>query len=180
MSNEPSPTNPYELVLADLKAKRAQIDQAISAIEAIRAGAVTSPIATPVVAGVAEGANPPFTNFVGMSIADASKRLLESRRSPLGTQEITAALRTGGVAFTGDTPANTVGSILHRQAKTVGDIISVGRGMWALASWYSNPGRFQKKKDGDNGEVTTEAEEAGGASDDVKADAAPAEVVSLH
>jgi hypothetical protein len=38
MTAESTFSDPYEAVLADLRAKRAQLDQAIAAIEAIRAG----------------------------------------------------------------------------------------------------------------------------------------------
>ena len=38
MSAESTYSDPYEAVLADLRAKRAQLDQAIAAIEAIRSG----------------------------------------------------------------------------------------------------------------------------------------------
>ena len=139
--------DPYELVLADLRAKRAQIDQAISALENLRGGA-----AVPKATASIGTESPEMTSFVGMNIADAVKRLLELRRTPLGTREITAALITGGLAFSGDKPANTVGSVLHRQAKTTGEVISVGRGKWALADWHPNLSR----SNGSKGNMTTE------------------------
>lgn len=139
--------DPYDAVLADLESKRAQIEQAIAAIKAIRAGQplpnqeVGSGAAAPSGTQVQPGM------FHGMSIVEAVKQLLTMRKRALGTQEITESIIAGGVVFSTDTPANTVGSVLHRESsKPSAGVISVGRGTWALPSWYPNPGRFQKKK----------------------------------
>lgn len=43
MSVESTATDPYEVVLADLRAKKAQIEQAISAIEILRGNAPAMP-----------------------------------------------------------------------------------------------------------------------------------------
>jgi hypothetical protein len=146
MANETSPNDPYEAVLADMKAKISQLQQAVATIEAIRSGQVlqnqdlNSVSPTPPAVQVSPGM------FHGMSIVEAVKQLLAMRKKALGTQEITEAITAGGVVFSGDTPANTVGSVLHREsAKPTGGVISVGRGTWALPSWYSNPSRFRKK-----------------------------------
>ena len=42
MAEEPSSGDAYDIVLADLKAKRAQLDHAIAAIEAIKSGNTNS------------------------------------------------------------------------------------------------------------------------------------------
>lgn len=147
MADDPTPTDPYEAVLADMKAKIVQLQQAVAAIESLRSGRAStnqelSPgTATLVVSQVVPGM------FHGMSIVEAVKQLLAMRKKPLGTPEITEAIIAGGVVFSTATPGNTVGSVLHREAsKTGGGVVSVGRGTWALPSWYSNPGRFQKKR----------------------------------
>jgi len=145
MAEETTSGDAYDLVLADLKAKRDQIDAAIAAIMAIRAAGTPTnqPVMrtseTPAALTVKAGA------FFGMSIAEAAKQLLDMRKKPLGIQEITDGLKEGGIAFTTSTPGNTVGSVLSRQAAKGGDVVNVGRGQWALASWYPNPGRFTKK-----------------------------------
>lgn len=161
MSDLPPQGDPYEAVLADLRGKIAQLQQAVAAIEAIRAGqplpnqgdsaGSQSPVGTQVTAGM----------FHGMSIVEAVKQLLAMRKKPMGTQEIMEAIREGGVVFSTDTPANTVGSVLHREAsKPQGTVISVGRGTWALPGWYPNPGRFQKKGRGTVAEATPDSVEA--------------------
>jgi HB1, ASXL, restriction endonuclease HTH domain len=148
MAEETTSGDPYDIVLADLKVKRAQLDQAIAAIEAVKSGIsqssqmiVQAPISTP------SGEITPGM-FHGMSIVEAVKQLLAMRKKPLGTQDITEAIISGGVVFSTDTPANTVGSVLHRESNkaTGAGIVSVSRGTWALPGWYPNPGRFQKKK----------------------------------
>ena len=37
--------------------------------------------------------------------------------------------------MTGKSPINNVGAILNSQLKKSGEIVRVGRGMWALSSW---------------------------------------------
>jgi len=56
MSSESTTIDPYETVLADLRSKRDQIDQAIAAIEAIRSG-VPGRAASPTGAGNSAGPN---------------------------------------------------------------------------------------------------------------------------
>lgn len=143
MSDESQRVDPYEAVLADLKAKRDQIDQAIGAIEALRSG---GPIvgsgnrASPVSQNVAaEEAG----DYLGMTIADATRKLLATRRKALTNTEIVAALEAGGLVMTSADKLNTVGSILTRRFNQVGDIVRVARGTWGLQEWYGS--RFKKK-----------------------------------
>ena len=146
MAEDQTSDNAYDVVLADLEKQLERVQNAIAAIKALRGQHIDN---NQGVKGVgqtpSDGPIAPGT-FHGMSIADAVKQLLASRKKPLGTQEITESIMAGGVVFSTDTPANTVGSVLHRQATKVGDIISVGRGKWALAAWYPNPDRFRKKR----------------------------------
>jgi hypothetical protein len=160
MSDLPSSNDPYEAVLADMKSKIAQLQQAVATIEAIRAG---QPMSNQEVSpSTPTSANTQILPgmFHGMSILEASKQLLAMRKKPLGTPEITEGIIAGGVVFSTATPGNTVGSVLHREANKPGggSVVSVGRGTWGLPAWYSNPGRFQKKKSedkGGDGEPTT-------------------------
>ena len=66
-----------------------------------------------------------------MSIADAAKKLLSTRKQAMGNADIAAALKQGGVVMSANTdPQNMVGSILTRRFEKVGDIVRVGRGIW--------------------------------------------------
>jgi HB1, ASXL, restriction endonuclease HTH domain len=145
MAETVTPSDPYEAVVADIKAKIAQLQIALEAVEAIRAGQplpnqqVGQPVAAPSTAPIAPGM------FHGLNIVDAVKQLLAMRKKAMGTPEITEQIIAGGVLFSTETPGNTVGSVLHREAaKPNGGVINVGRGTWALPEWYPNPGRFRK------------------------------------
>lgn len=152
MSAESQGFDPYEAVLADLRAKRDQLDQAIAAIESVRGGVPGAGQGTP-------GGNPVPAEgpgaFLGMTIVDAAKKLLANRRQPLKNPDIAAAFKAGGLVLQSAEPANTIGSVLTRRANEVGDVVRIGRGTWGLKEWY--PGRNFNKKDkaenGDKGEV---------------------------
>lgn len=153
MSDETQKMDPYESVLADLYAKRDQILQAISAIESIRgggsgsgaAGSTSSPHSAP--KKQSNGGMDGPGALLGMSIADAAKALLASKRTPLKNPEIAALFKAGGLHMNSKEPANTIGSVLTRRMTEVGDVVRVGRGTWGLKEWY--PGRSFKVKDED-------------------------------
>jgi len=149
MADESRVSDPYEAVLADLRAKRAQIDTAIATIEAIRGGMSAAPIAS---ADTPLGEGPGW--LLGLTIPDAAKKLLATRRQPLRNPDIAEAFRAGGLAMNSKDPVNTIGSVLTRRFAEVGDIVKVGRGTWGLREWY--PGRSFKK---DKPEAEAEAEE---------------------
>jgi hypothetical protein len=144
MAEESQAVDPYEVVLADLRAKRAQIDQAIEAIESVRGNrAASAPAKSDAASAVGTGIDEPGA-FLGMTIPDAAKKLLASRRKTMSNSEITAAFKAGGLAMNSVDPVNTIGSVLTRRFNVVGDIVRVGRGVWGLAEWY--PNRSFKKK----------------------------------
>lgn len=94
MSTESKDFDPYAVVLADLRAKREQIDQAIQAIESIRgtlaAPTQSAPLTTP--------ADEPGA-FLGMSISEATRKLLLARKKALTNAEIASGLQAGGVGI---------------------------------------------------------------------------------
>lgn len=141
MSEETAVSDPYAVVLADLRAKRDQIDQAITAITNLMPGAAV--IATNNANHVApsNGDNPAEMAgaFLGMSIVDASKKLLGMRKRAMGNPEIAKELQSGGLVLTSKEPANVIGSVLTRRFNDVGDVVKIGRGIWGLKEWY--PGR---------------------------------------
>lgn len=145
MVDVPKPSDPYEIVLADLRAKRAQIDQAIAALEGMRADAPSAAIAETDQVKVCEIAP---GMFLGMNIADAARKLLSIQKKPLTTPEVLEGLISGGVVFRGKAPGNVVGSILHRHSGN--DIVSIARGKWGLKEWYPNRS-FKSGSKGNNG-----------------------------
>lgn len=161
MSVESTHTDPYEVVLADLRAKKAQIEQAISAIEALKGGTMAG--ASP--AASTGGAAPPNFDidspgaFLGMSISDAAKKLLAAKRQPMRNPEIAAAFKRGGLVLNSKDVVNTIGAVLARRAQEVGDLVKVDRGTWGLKEWY--PGRnFNTKAKAGNGDSADKGSEA--------------------
>jgi hypothetical protein len=140
MSTEPIN---YEAVLADLKARKAQLEAAIGAIENIVAQGGTTP--------QGGGSHLGPSAFLGMSIPDAAKVHLASVKQKKSTQEIIDALTAGGLP---PSKYTTVYNILTRRQKQVGDIVNL-KGDWALAEWYPNH-RFKAPKEQPEKEDTIE------------------------
>jgi DNA-directed RNA polymerase delta subunit len=133
----------YAVVLADLKAKRDRLNAAIAGIETML-GLQSVITASATVTGTLSNAGELGPGaFLGMTIVEATAKLLSVRRQPLRTEEIVNELRRGGITFSTDTPVNTVGSVLHRDFSKGGEIVSIGRGQWSLAEWHP---RVKKKK----------------------------------
>lgn len=156
MSSENQSLDPYVAVLADLRAQRDKIDQAIQLIESLRGGGAALAASSSAAASQDVAVNDPGA-FLGMTIPDAARKLLAARRKTLSNSEIVTALKAGGLAMNSVDPINTVGSVLTRRFNTVGDIVRVGRGVWGLAEWY--PNRSFKKKTpakGDDPDVAPE------------------------
>lgn len=147
MNDTPSSVDPYDVVLADLRAQRDRIDSAIAALTALRGGAGSNvkPSGAP--------SDPPQNGsgdigpgaLLGMSIADATIKVLAARKRKLTNSEILADLKAGGLVLTSKDPMNVVNSVLNRRFMQVGDVVRVERGTWGLKIWY--PGRnFNKTK----------------------------------
>jgi HB1/ASXL restriction endonuclease-like protein with HTH domain len=141
------PVNPYDGMIAHLRAQRDQIDQAIIILESLRDGIAVSAVVgsanTIVTAHTREGEIAAGT-FHGMSIEEATKKLLQSRKRALGVKEITSSLRAGGLHLQSETPENTVASVLGRAFNGGSDIVRVSRGIWGLQEWYPNQ-RFNRR-----------------------------------
>lgn len=154
MSDEAQGFDPYAAVLADMKAKRDQLDQAIKVIEALRSGGSAPAQAAPQEEPAYAAVNAPGA-FLGMTIPEAAKKLLAARKKTLTNPEIAKALKEGGLALQSADPVNTVGSVLTRRFNLVGDIVKVARGTWGLLEWY--PGRNFKRKNGGKGDANPES-----------------------
>ena len=138
MTSDVLSPDPYAAVLADLQAKRDQIDQTIALLTSLRGGTQPPINFAADVGGITETAG----MFLGMSIADAAKKLLGQRKRTMGNVEIAREIQAGGLVLSGKDPVNVVGSVLTRRFNDAGDIVKVGRGIWGLKEWY--PGRTFK------------------------------------
>jgi HB1, ASXL, restriction endonuclease HTH domain len=141
MNDQP---NPYDAVIADLRAKRDQIDQMIQYLELFKGGIpILAPGVLPTPSFIGSAYAPstdtsqiPSGAFLGMGIEEAVRALLRIRKRAMSAQEIAADLLTGGLHLKSETPANTIASVLSRAYKAGGDIVRISRGQWGLREWY--------------------------------------------
>ena len=144
MSDQNQQLDPYDAVLADLRAQREKIDQTIALISSLR-GMSSGIAALPLAADQRPEAKEDVRSmFLGMSIVDAVLKLLALRKRKMTNNEILSELEAGGLEFSSQEPLNVIGSVLSRRFHAVGDIVRVDRGTWGLKAWY--PGRNFKGK----------------------------------
>jgi hypothetical protein len=130
----------YEAVLADLEAKKAEIERAIATIRAVMG--IQSAGGDPIPPGPRGGGPTPQPGaFLGMSIPEAAKKYLQTSRTKSSTKDIMAALEAGGLP---PSKYATVYGVLRRREEMVGDIVNMS-GDWALAEWYPNHPRVKSK-----------------------------------
>ena len=159
MSEEP---NAYAVVIEDLKRQRDEIGKMIVRLEAMASG-------NPATVKVANATEPDKNQdqesdapegeskegeFLGMTVIQAARKVLERQRRPMGPAEITKDLRRGGLILTSP---NTVGSILHRRGRDKGDFVSPQRGVWGLKEWYRGR-KFAKSDESDKTDSTEPSE----------------------
>ena len=121
----------YAAVLADLEAKRAQLDSAIAAIKTLMeqtgALAATAP-PVPRIAGLSEV---PSQAFAGLSVSAAVRKLLEMMQRRMTVREIMQGLQAGGLK---PSKYRNVYAILRQRESDKADIIKVDA-KWGLAEW---------------------------------------------
>jgi hypothetical protein len=141
----PEIPNPYDAVIADLEARRTELDSAIDLIKRMKDsvsswGGLTIPIGTGTLTETpfSGSDNIPSDAFFGLTIADAAVKYLDkwANRKPQSTNAIVEALERGGQKRSKYT---TVYGILSRRAKKEGDVVNV-KGDWGLKSWYLGSG----------------------------------------
>jgi hypothetical protein len=141
----------YSAVLADLEARKEELESAISAVKTILAAGGIS------VAGHSEGVyspeNIPVGSFLRLSIPEATKKFLDMVKTKQGVPQITKALERGGLPRS---KQNTIYSVLRRRESIVGDIIRVDD-EWALAEWYPNNPNLRKRAEKESNGKTKKA-----------------------
>jgi hypothetical protein len=142
MSSPEGSVDPYAAVIADLERQIVQLQAAIAAIQAVRAGTVIpSPIskANPTAAsGQVNSQEIAIDAFHTLTVSQAIKKYLGMRpRRPVSTSEIVEALRAGGQAGSDGTNfAVVVNNSLNRMSAEDGAVSKVKRGIWGLKEWY--------------------------------------------
>src|ERR1700730_10715493 len=125
----------YKAILNRMRAQRANLDQAIAAMEKLVGegnGALPSlGSGTGVPIEVAPDA------FYSLSLVEATKKYLKLAGPPArSTDEILAALVQGGLP---DATKDSLGSVLIRATKGR-EVRKVGKGLWGLSEWYQIQG----------------------------------------
>jgi DNA-directed RNA polymerase delta subunit len=126
----------YDSVLAELYAKRDEIEVSINTILFLKgSGSATSPEKAGG-SGMPRGARAgviPSNAFFGMSLVDAAKKYIELSQAKRTLQQIVKGLEEGGMP---PQKINTVYAALRRRESTVGDIMKVGE-EWGLKDWFA-------------------------------------------
>ena len=140
----------YDLVIADLKRQRTEIDSMIAKLEALAGGQPVPPADAPNAAptgGDAPAESHDENNpYLGMRVADATVLLLKKTRRAMSPTEIVQHLEAGGLLLSGNNKPGTITTILKRRQTKNGDLVRPRRGQWGLKEWY--PGRNFGKADG--------------------------------
>lgn len=143
-------SNAYDLVIADLKRQRGEIDSMIAKLEALAGGqpvpSADVPGASPTKGDVPKAPQDGNNPYLGMSVADATVALLRKTRRAMSAVEIVQHLEAGGLLLSGTNKPATVATLLTRRQKRNGDLVRPKRGQWGLKEWYR--GRNFGKADG--------------------------------
>jgi hypothetical protein len=127
----------YKAVLEDLKAKKAGLEQAIAAVEAIVGGLGGLGEATTMNGSTSKMIE--ADTFIGMNILQAAEKYLQMVGRPAKTTEqVAKALNDGGLQVS----QGSVSTILRRSDNGESPVTKVGRSLWGLASWY--PGKARR------------------------------------
>lgn len=144
METEQKPVD-YEAVLADLEAKRSELDSAIAVIKRLLGQSTVGHGEAREKQQQSDKLTP--TAFFGMSVGDAAKRYLSIVKEPKSTPDIAEALQAHGIKTVAKNFTITVFSALERREES-GDFVRPKRGLWGLKEWY--PGARTKGKENGN------------------------------
>ncbi|AGK57302.1 hypothetical protein HYPDE_28113 [Hyphomicrobium denitrificans 1NES1] len=149
MSTDSMSTANYAAVIADLRAKRDELERTISMLEAMAqlapsgTAAVSQPVRPVFVMDATADAplghfvSPPATGNTG--IGDAVARILKDNQGrALSTREVTDLLLRSGFPQTTENPVNNVWSALSHRMKTKGDVAREGKN-WRFARLEKAP-----------------------------------------
>jgi hypothetical protein len=129
----------YSAVLADLEARKVELESAIAAIKNILAAG--GGFANGDSDGVISPENIPVGAFLRLSIADATKKYLDMVKTKQPVPAIQKALDRGGLP---PVKYTTLYAVLRRRESQFGDIIRIGE-EWALSDWYPNNPNLRKR-----------------------------------
>lgn len=146
MPDEEKKIDYYGTVLAQLRAKRDQLDAAIGAIEALGGVADGTSLAPVTQSPGNRGGSGEIASdaFFGMSVLDATEKLLGVVKKPQSANAIANALEKGGLVHQSGNFTATVYTTLRR-AEERGDRVTKVQKNWGLANWYPNRPRTREE-----------------------------------
>lgn len=138
----PKEQTPIDVVIADLKAERDQLNSMISALERRKAGAsLNKSAAVPADRLIISEDAIPSDAFFGMTLPDAAHKYLSLVKNPKPHPELCDALLEGGFKTGATNFREVVRSTLSRHP----DFVRVRRGEWGLKEWYNRGPRRAKR-----------------------------------
>ncbi len=144
-----APEIDYRAVLADLKRRRDELEDAIVAIEPLAASTGGGGAAT-------SGGRPNELTpdaFFGMNTLDAAVKYLKIVKRPQSAAQIASALEAGGFLTRAANFAANVQTTLRREDDKVGVVVYMPNKTWALAEWYpSRPKKSAADRAAEKGE----------------------------
>jgi len=132
----------YAAIIADLEAKRAALETAITSLKAVVASGALGPsegtsyvnLAGTLVSPSAPGGEIPDGAFHGKSIPEAIRLYLELMRKKQTAREIAEGLKKGGTESTSKYFDKMIYATLDR-LKKAGHVVKI-EGNWGLPAWY--------------------------------------------
>jgi hypothetical protein len=131
----------FSAVLANMEAKRAAIDLAISSLRAAitlgaLGGSTTGEASVSLAGGTAYGASTEIPNgaFHGKTVSEAIKSYLSAIKRKQTTREVIDALKRGGIESTSDHFDTIVYNALDRMRTVTGEIAKFGK-LWGMTEW---------------------------------------------
>lgn len=128
----------YNAVLADLEARKEELESAIATIKGIVASGGGGGNGS---TGVIDPENIPVGSFLRLSIADATKKYLDMVKTKQSVPQIQKALERGGLP---PVKYTTLYTVLRRRESQTGDVLRLGD-EWALSEWYPNNPNLRKR-----------------------------------
>lgn len=128
--------NPLGAALAELRAQRKMLDDAIAALEKVIAAQQQPNTKSPPEGGVFGLFPAPPKSLAGMTIPEAATTVIKASGQPMTNREIADALEKGGLKHESEDFPNTINSVLRRAAEQHGTLVRVDQ-KWHLAEWTS-------------------------------------------
>ena len=154
MSDPVDQPDHYDKVIADLEAKKQALENAIEAVKQAKALTTGVPYepSTTITPGSSGYAGPSQNSgnlqsdaFFNMRVPEAIKKYLAIIKRPKSPNEITDALKAGGINTTSTNFYSVVTTALRRLLAD-GEVVKVKKD-WGLASWYPGRNKVQKPKE---------------------------------